>query len=233
MSNKIWAIVPSAGSGKRFGGSAPKQYTPLHGKQVIHRTLERLSAVSELSGILVGVAAETDLTLSDPSTGRLKVETYIGGATRSETVLKGLKRLIDCGRGDEWALIHDAARPLITPELVSELVNSVGFDARGGFLAIEVVDTLKKAKNGRSLETIDRGQHWCAQTPQLFPVGRLFDALCAGKEKNITFTDEANAMEFLGYAPLLVKGSRENLKLTEPEDMIFASAILDTQEKTS
>ncbi len=233
MSNKIWAIVPSAGSGKRFGGSAPKQYTPLHGKQVIHRTLERLSAVSELSGILVGVAAETDLTLSDPSTGRLKVETYIGGATRSETVLKGLKRLIDCGRGDEWALIHDAARPLITPELVSELVNSVGFDARGGFLAIEVADTLKKAKNGRSLETIDRGQHWCAQTPQLFPVGRLFDALCAGKEKNITFTDEANAMEFLGYAPLLVKGSRENLKLTEPEDMIFASAILDAQEKTS
>ena len=233
MSNKIWAIVPSAGSGKRFGGSAPKQYTPLQGKQVIHRTLERLHAVSELSGILVGVAAETDLTLSDPSTGRLKVETYIGGATRSETVLKGLKRLIDCGRVDEWALIHDAARPLITPELVSELVNSVGFDARGGFLAIEVVDTLKKAKNGRSLETIDRGQHWCAQTPQLFPVGRLFDALCAGEEKNITFTDEANAMEFLGYAPLLVKGSRENLKLTEPEDMIFASAILDTQEKTS
>lgn len=233
MSNKIWAIVPSAGSGKRFGGSAPKQYTPLHGKQVIHRTLERLHAVSELSGILVGVAAETDLTLSDPSTGRLKVETYIGGATRSETVLKGLKRLIDCGRGDEWALIHDAARPLITPELVSELVNSVGFDARGGFLAIEVVDTLKKAKNGRSLETIDRGQHWRAQTPQLFPVGRLFDALCAGKEKNITFTDEANAMEFLGYAPLLVKGSRENLKLTEPEDMIFASAILDAQEKPS
>ncbi|MEO1864797.1 MAG: 2-C-methyl-D-erythritol 4-phosphate cytidylyltransferase, partial [Pseudomonadota bacterium] len=71
------------------------------------------------------------------------------------------------------------------------------------------------------------------QTPQLFPVGRLFDALCAGKEKNITFTDEANAMEFLGYAPLLVKGSRENLKLTEPEDMIFASAILDAQEKAS
>ncbi|MHC8864909.1 2-C-methyl-D-erythritol 4-phosphate cytidylyltransferase [Arenicellales bacterium IMCC57338] len=233
MSNKIWAIVPSAGSGKRFGGSAPKQYTPLQGKQVIHRTLDRLHAVLELSGILVGVAAETDLTLSDPSTGRLNVETYIGGATRSETVLKGLKRLIDCGRVDEWALIHDAARPLITPELVSELINSVGFDARGGFLAIEVVDTLKKAKNGRSLETIDRGQHWCAQTPQLFPVGRLFDALCAGKEKNITFTDEANAMEFLGYTPLLVKGSRENLKLTEPEDMIFASAILDTQEKTS
>ena len=233
MSNKIWAIVPSAGSGKRVGGSAPKQYTPLRGKQVIHRTLDRLHAVLELSGILVGVAAETDLTLSDPSTGRLNVETYIGGATRSETVLKGLKRLIDCGRVDEWALIHDAARPLITPELVSELVNSVGFDVRGGFLAIEVVDTLKKAKNGRSLETIDRGQHWCAQTPQLFPVGRLFDALCAGKEKNITFTDEANAMEFLGYAPLLVKGSRENLKLTEPEDMIFASAILDAQEKTS
>ena len=168
MSNKIWAIVPSAGSGKRFGGSAPKQYTPLHGKQVIHRTLERLSAVSELSGILVGVAAETDLTLSDPSTGRLKVETYIGGATRSETVLKGLKRLIDCGRGDEWALIHDAARPLITPELVSELVNSVGFDVRGGFLAIEVVDTLKKLKTVAALKRLTEGNTGVHRRPNFF-----------------------------------------------------------------
>ena len=233
MSNKIWAIVPSAGSVKRFGGSGPKQYTLLRGKQVIHWTLERLRAVSELSGILVGVAADNDLPLLEPSSSRLEVETYIGGATRSETVLKGLKRLIDCGHKDEWALIHDAARPLITPELVSELVNSVDFDARGGLLAIEVVDTLKEIKNGRSLGTIDRGKHWRAQTPQLFPVGRLFEALCAGREKNITFTDEANAMEFLGYAPLMVKGSSENLKLTEPEDMIFASAILEAQEKTN
>ena len=146
MSNKIWAIVPSAGSGKRFGGSGPNQYTLLRGKQVIHWTLERLRAVSELSGILVGVAADNDLTLLEPSSSRLEVETYIGGATRSETVLKGLKRLIDCGHKDEWALIHDAARPLITPELVSELVNSVDFDARGGLLAIEVVDTLKEMK---------------------------------------------------------------------------------------
>ena len=231
MSNRIWAIVPSAGSGKRFGGSEPKQYTPLRGKQVIQWTLERLQAVSELSGILVGVAADADLTLLEPTNSRLNVETYIGGATRSETVLKGLKRLIDSGHNNEWALIHDAARPLITPELVSELVKRVGFDVRGGLLAIEVVDTLKKIKNGRSLETIDRGQYWRAQTPQLFPVGRLFEALCAGKEKNITFTDEADAMEFLGYTPLLVKGSRKNLKLTEPEDMIVASAILDAQEK--
>ncbi|XXK20991.1 2-C-methyl-D-erythritol 4-phosphate cytidylyltransferase [Arenicellales bacterium nBUS_48] len=231
MSNRIWAIVPSAGSGKRFGGSEPKQYTPLRGKQVIQWTLERLQAVSELSGILVGVAADADLTLLEPTNSRLNVQTYIGAATRSETVLKGLKRLIDSGHNNDWALIHDAARPLITPELVSELVNRVGFDVRGGLLAIEVVDTLKKIKNGRSLGTIDRGQHWRAQTPQLFPVGRLFEALCAGKEKNITFTDEANAMEFLGYAPLLVKGSRKNLKLTEPEDMIVASAILDAQEK--
>ncbi len=231
MSNRIWAIVPSAGSGKRFGGSEPKQYTPLRGKQVIQWTLERLQAVSELSGILVGVAADADLTLLEATSSRLNVETYIGGATRSETVLKGLKRLIDSGHNNEWALIHDAARPLITPELVSELVKRVGFDVRGGLLAIEVVDTLKKIKNGRSLETIDRGQHWRAQTPQLFPVGLLFEALCAGKEKNITFTDEANAMEFLGYAPLLVKGSSKNLKLTEPEDMIVASAILDAQEK--
>ena len=148
---------------------------------------------------------------------------YHGGATRKQSVLNGLLAMRAQLADDDWVLVHDAARPGLTPALVERLIGEVQSDTVGGLLALPVVDTLKRGDaDGRSEATISRDGLWAAQTPQMFRYALLQRAL----EQASEVTDEASAVEALGLRPKLVEGSPRNFKITLPHDVTLAEMHL-------
>lgn len=148
------------------------------------------------------------------------------GAARRDSVLAGLRALAATGaRDDDWVLVHDAARPGLAPQLLERLRDRLGESAVGGLLALPVSDTVKRtADDGRSVAaTVERERLWLAQTPQMFRLGLLLDALSA----HAGVTDEAAAVERAGHAPLLVEGARANFKVTTAEDLELMRALLE------
>jgi 2-C-methyl-D-erythritol 4-phosphate cytidylyltransferase len=124
---------------------------------------------------------------------------------------------------DDWVLVHDAARCLITPEQINTLIDVCAHDAVGGLLALPLPDTLKQEKHGRVVATLERTDKWLAQTPQMFRLGALQLALAQAGD---AVTDEASAMELGGMSPLLVQGSAQNFKVTYPADFALAQSVL-------
>jgi len=148
----------------------------------------------------------------------------VGGATRAATVANGLAELQRRGAAaDDWVLVHDAARCLLQPTWVDRLIDACLADAVGGLLALPLADTLKQAEGGRAQRTLQRGDKWAAQTPQMFRLGLLQRALA---QAGNAVTDEASAIEALGHAPLLVLGELENFKITWPQDLVLAERLL-------
>ncbi len=223
---KLFALVPCAGVGARAGGRAPKQYAPLAGRPMVAHTLDALRQVRRLSGVLVVLAPHDswfDEALRDEAIDASWVA-RCGGDTRAQSVANGLVELRNRGAVDsDWVLVHDAARCLLRPAWVDRLIDSCIDDAVGGLLALPVADTLKRARAGRATSTVDRADTWGAQTPQMFRVGTLQDAL---QRAGAHVTDEAGAIEAIGLAPRLVQGDAGNLKVTWPEDFARAEALL-------
>ena len=154
-----------------------------------------------------------------------------GGATRAETVFNGLNYLLEQGAvPQDWVLVHDAARCLISPAQIDALIDACLADPVGGLLAHRLADTLKAEQDGRVAATVARADTWLAQTPQMFRIGPLRQALQAAGEQ---VTDESSAMEAMGWQPRLVPGSARNFKVTYPEDFALAEALLlsDTHRK--
>ena len=152
-----------------------------------------------------------------------------GGATRALSVLNGLNFLHAQGAdAHDWVLVHDAARCLVTPGQIDALIDACAADPVGGLLAHKLPDTLKREVGGRVADTLDRSDKWLAQTPQMFRVGMLLDAL---KQAGDKVTDESSAMEAAGFQPLLVQGSAQNFKVTYPEDFALAEAVLTARLK--
>jgi 2-C-methyl-D-erythritol 4-phosphate cytidylyltransferase len=150
-----------------------------------------------------------------------------GGASRAQTVSHGLADLLQHGATvDDWVLVHDAARCLIRPQWVDALIDACLDDPVGGLLALPVADTLKDERQGRVASTVDRANKWQAQTPQMFRIGMLRDAL---DHAGAQVTDEASAIESLGLAPRLVRGSLENFKVTYANDFDLAERLLRTR----
>ena len=223
-------VIPCAGSGSRAGGEGPKQYQMLAGEPMVMHTLRAFARVPGLARVVL-VTAPQDArmpallaTLGDP---RFEVVAN-GGATRADSVLAGLQHLSDCAVPEEdWVLVHDAARCLITPALIERLVQSCAHDAVGGLLAVPLPDTLKVADAARAVRTLRRDDKWLAQTPQMFRLGRLRQALHAAQTQGFEgITDEASAMERLGVSVALVEGHTQNFKLTYPQDFELAEAVL-------
>jgi 2-C-methyl-D-erythritol 4-phosphate cytidylyltransferase len=147
-----------------------------------------------------------------------------GGSTRASSVFNGLPALLELGADPgDWVLVHDAARCLITPAQIDTLIDACQNDAVGGLLALKLPDTLKREVGGRVAQTVDRADKWLAQTPQMFRIAELQQALQAAGD---AVTDEASALEFVGKAPLLVEGSALNFKVTYPQDFALAQAVL-------
>jgi 2-C-methyl-D-erythritol 4-phosphate cytidylyltransferase len=219
---RYFALIPCAGLGSRAGTAGPKQYERVGGQPMVWHTLSAFAGVKRIARTLVVVAPGDGFFERNPTTSALVVPA--GGPTRAATVANGLRELRRVGAVDQdWVLVHDAARCLVTPELIDRLIDRCKDDEVGGLLAHPLADTLKIAQDGRVASTLDRGDKWQAQTPQMFRVGMLRQALEAAGDK---VTDEASAIEAMGLKPLLVEAGGQNFKVTYPEDFAMAEAVL-------
>ena len=218
---RFFALIPCAGHGSRAGTVGPKQYEPIAGKPIVMHTLAAFAAVKRIAKTLVVVAQDDGFFSRNfaPVTA-----SACGGETRAISVANGLHELRKLGADSrDWVLVHDAARCLITPALIDSLIDACEGDDVGGLLAQPLADTLKIGNGGRVAETLSRDDKWLAQTPQMFRIGPLLEALeQAGDE----VTDEASAMEAVGQRPLLVAGGAQNFKVTYPDDFALAEAVL-------
>ncbi|MBX3623783.1 MAG: 2-C-methyl-D-erythritol 4-phosphate cytidylyltransferase [Rhizobacter sp.] len=222
----LYALVPCAGIGERAGAGGPKQYAAVAGKPMVRHTLEALAQVTRLRQTLVVLSPQDDqFPHHVPGTSAWVAK--VGGASRAMTVANGLAHLRERGaKADDWVLVHDAARCLVQPQWIDDLIDACLNDAVGGLLALPLADTLKAETAGRVSATIDRARKWAAQTPQMFRIGLLQDALAHAGD---AVTDEASAIEALGHAPLLVPCSMENFKITWPADFALAERLLRTR----
>jgi 2-C-methyl-D-erythritol 4-phosphate cytidylyltransferase len=232
--SRLFVLIPCAGSGSRAGGAGPKQYQRIAGRPMVRHTLEAFRALAgRFAGIALVVSPQDrEISAALPSFPAEREHLLqVGGATRAASVRNGLQALKQvAGAGPhDWVLVHDAARCLVTPTQIEALISACEHDAVGGLLAQRLADTLKAASpDGRVAQTLTRADKWLAQTPQMFRIGMLLEAL---ERAGDAVTDEAGAIEAIGLAPLLVPGSAQNFKLTYPEDFALAEALL--QSRTS
>jgi 2-C-methyl-D-erythritol 4-phosphate cytidylyltransferase len=233
--DRVFVVVPAAGGSTRFGAAIAKQYADLAGAPLLARTLERLRSIDSEMTFVVVAADDREFERRVGARPRLEV-LRCGGATRAETVRNALEALsARCANGD-WVVIHDAARPCVPRAALARLVQALRDDPVGGLLAIPMADTLKRAAGDhdtpRVARTEDRFGLWQAQTPQMFRYAVLAAAMA--DDDALRCTDESQAVEALaakgGCAmPRLVQGSAENIKVTYPEDLALAAAILQVQ----
>lgn len=226
--SRHYVLIPAAGSGSRMGSERPKQYLPLAGKPMIAHTVQAFQQSARIEAIYVVLSSDDTDWEACVSTTHLNpsaVPVHVlrcGGATRAETVLNGLEKMPV--KAEDWVLVHDAARPGITLEMLNRLLDTLQDDPVGGLLAIPLADTLKRAdKHQRVEKTEPRESLWQAQTPQMFRHAMLKQALT---QAGGLPTDEAQAIEALGHAPKLVMGGLLNLKVTYPQDLVLMETLL-------
>lgn len=222
---KLHAVIPAAGSGARMGAEFPKQYLKLRGKPLIQHVIDTFEQSPQIDSVHVLLNAHDAHWMASNITLGAKTNVHFcGGATRSETVLNGLSTIASVANGDDWVLVHDAARPGLNHAMLNQLIEQLREDTVGGLLAIPLADTLKLADaDQRAQKTIPREQLWQAQTPQMFRLSTLKEAL---KAFHGVPTDEAQAIEALGLQPKLVLGGLRNLKVTYPEDLTVLNALI-------
>ena len=230
MNVKIVALVPAAGTGTRLGDALPKQYLDVSGYPMIYHALFALSRISRIASINVVLSpadSHWQSLIAGAGAGRQlgsRVVTLpVGGPSRGESVLNGLKAMAGDMRADDWVMVHDAARPCIRVELVEQFIDELENDPVGGLLALPQADTIKRDDgNLRVAKTLDREGTWRAQTPQMFRYAMLAAAL----ERQPGASDEAQAIEALGHQPKLVMGDSANLKVTYAPDLRLARLLL-------
>ncbi|MBU6501509.1 MAG: 2-C-methyl-D-erythritol 4-phosphate cytidylyltransferase [Burkholderiales bacterium] len=227
--SRFFVLIPCAGTGSRAstrivshsGAAVPKQYQPLAGIPLVLHTLAAFAAVPRIADLLVVVAPQ-DHFFEQHSAPVLVAN--CGGSTRARSVFNGLNVLLTHGAMPvDWVLVHDAARCLITPAQINTLIDACMHDEVGGLLAHKLADTLKSGSDGRVAATLERGDKWLAQTPQMFRIGALIEALRRAGDR---VTDEAGAMEAMGHRPRLVPADAQNFKVTYAQDLALADIIL-------
>ena len=230
---RFHALVPCAGTGSRAGTVLPKQYQPVAGKPMVLHTLQALAQVPQIDqGWVVVAPKDTQMAMLVEGWPARFARLACGGQSRAQSVFNGLSAMMAQGvAAHDWVLVHDAARCLITPQAVSNLIEACKDDPVGGLLALPLPDTLKSqtlgAQSPRVAGTVTREDKWLAQTPQMFRIGDLHTALAQAAASDFEgVTDESSAMERQGLAPRLVVGSAQNIKITYPADFAFAELVL-------
>ncbi|MBZ2188382.1 2-C-methyl-D-erythritol 4-phosphate cytidylyltransferase [Alcanivorax sp. JB21] len=233
---RVFALVPAGGSGTRMGAPLPKQYLSLHGMTLAEHTLARLLACARIERIVVAVGEDDHWWSALPVASHRRVSTAAGGALRAQSVLNGLQALGQWASDSDWVLVHDMARPCLRVSDIHKLLAACTDE--GAILALPVADTVKQSpETGDAVisATLPRAQIWRALTPQLFPIGALRSALekaLANAAKDAgEITDEASAMEALGWRPALVVGQADNIKVTWPADLALAGFYLRQQQR--
>lgn len=229
INSKLAVIVPAAGIGKRMQALQPKQYLIIEQQTVLEHTIERLLSHPKIAKIVIVISKGDNYFATTALPNLARVSTVFGGKDRVDSVRAGLKSI----NTEEfpWVLVHDAARPCVSHEDISALINKCTTANTGGLLATPIRDTIKRSNDlGLVTETVDRQQLWHALTPQMYPTTILLKAIETALTDNITITDEASAIEYAGGESILVEGSDENLKITRPDDLHLAEFILTKQQ---
>jgi len=223
-----WCVIPAAGSGSRLGGTLPKQYLPVLGRALLERTMERIASHPRIAGLMVVLAAADTRWPGIEQCAGKPVRTATGGAERAHSVRAGLEALCEFVSPDACVLVHDAARPAVTHEELTHLIEAGSRHPVGAVLAAPVTDTLKRSRVDRVIDaTIERERLWRALTPQMFRLEDLLVALAA--HPDAAPSDDAQALEAMGRFPLLVEGSAANIKVTRAEDLPLIECILRAQ----
>ncbi|OFA05071.1 2-C-methyl-D-erythritol 4-phosphate cytidylyltransferase [Duganella sp. HH101] len=229
---RYFALLPAAGVGARMAADGPKQYLTVGGKPMLRHAVDAFRA-SDLVAHTYVVVSAADGQIDGVLPADLDGVTVLrcGGATRMDTVLNALRALQGVVAGGDMIMVHDAARPGLTPALIAKLIDGVGDDAAGGLLALPVVDTVKRATGivPVAATTVSRNGLWLAQTPQMFSYELLLRALGSAPDAN-AITDDASAVEMLGLSPRLIEGHPRNLKVTLPADIRIAEMYLAAGE---
>jgi 2-C-methyl-D-erythritol 4-phosphate cytidylyltransferase len=217
-------ILPAAGMGKRMGAGKNKLFIELKGIPVFIHTLRIFNSDDQCQEIIMSVHPDDQVEMNH-LIKKYQIEKKItfvsGGTERQHSVYNGLKNITV----DGIVLVHDAARPFIQKNLIADLVEAAeNFGA--AVVAVPVKDTIKKVANGMVIETVERSSLWAVQTPQAFRISLLYKAHQQAKKMGFLGTDDASLVEFLGEKVAIVKGDYNNIKLTTPEDLSFANAIL-------
>ncbi|AOH36372.1 2-C-methyl-D-erythritol 4-phosphate cytidylyltransferase [Luteimonas sp. JM171] len=223
----IWAVVPAAGHGSRFGGEIPKQYLEVAGEPLLGHTLRALLSHPGVAGAVVVLAPADRHWPGWTERDGKPVLTCVGGESRADSVLAGLQALPESVRADDFVLVHDAARPNLDPGDLTQLLERGRSDLVGAILAAPVRDTLKRAGDDGGIDgTEPRERLWRALTPQLFRRLQLGRALEAAREAGVAVTDESMAMERKGARPLLIEGREDNIKITTRADLAYFEFLL-------
>jgi 2-C-methyl-D-erythritol 4-phosphate cytidylyltransferase len=230
-SPRFHALIPCAGTGSRAGTLQPKQYQQVAGQPMVMHTLQALAQVPRLTSGWVILSSDDAHVWPEQGWPAHFQRLACGGLSRAQSVFNGLQAMLAAGLdARDWVLVHDAARCLVSPESVTRLIDTCQHDEVGGLLALPLPDTLKSEEGGRVLATVPREHKWLAQTPQMFRLQALHDALAAVAASGFAgITDDASAMERLGLKPRLVEGSAQNFKVTYPADFALAEAILGSR----
>lgn len=226
---KAAVIILAGGSGERFGNEGGKQLVEIAGKPILTWSAEAFDAVGDVGQIVVVCPEERhDEYLKnaiDPFPFVTPVEMAPSGPTRQESAFSGLEYVAD---KFEYVILHDGARPLVSPELIEHAINTLkgNIDCDGVVVAHPAVDTLKVVEDGVIVGTPDRTVFWNAQTPQAFRAGIYRRAHASALSDGFVGTDDSSLIERLGGRVLVVEGKRDNIKLTVPEDFAMISAAI-------
>ncbi|MDA3869062.1 MAG: 2-C-methyl-D-erythritol 4-phosphate cytidylyltransferase [Gammaproteobacteria bacterium] len=231
----IWAVIPAAGIGRRMQSDIPKQYLQLLGASVLANTIRRLLAADKISGLAIALRDDDQYWPKVEINSAKPVLRAKGGGERCDSVLSAMKALAQHENFDinnDWVLVHDAVRPCVRLNDIEQLIAQATLNDAGGLLALPVRDTMKRQTVGSEMvqQTVEREGLWHALTPQLFPCGVLQNALVRAMAEGIAATDESSAMELSGYAPLLVEGCEDNIKITRPGDLRLAELFMADQQ---
>jgi 2-C-methyl-D-erythritol 4-phosphate cytidylyltransferase len=228
--NRCWAIVPAAGIGRRMGSSVPKQFLALGKKTVLEHCLESLWHLPELAGLVLVSHGHPALACIQERFRSYRLLRADGGDKRCHSVLNGLVTLADQAAGDDWVLVHDAARPCVRQHDLRLLINALNGHEVGGLLGTRVHDTMKRIDAQNQVQaTVERRGLWHAHTPQMFRYTLLKECLERALRDGYEVTDEASALEHAGYQPLMVECHTDNIKITRPEDLELAEFFLQQQ----
>lgn len=219
-------MIVAGGAGSRLDSPVPKFEARLLGRPMVLYSLEAFERCGSIGSIILVVprdrlSAWSEQAVRSQGISRISA-TVAGGGTRQESVYNGLLAL---EADDEIVVVHDAARPLVTPALI-DAVAAVPEGAGGQTAAVPATDTLKRARDGNVAETLDRSGIVCAQTPQAFILEVLLDAHRRAVADGFIGTDDASLVERAGGTVAVAEGSRENMKITYASDIRCAEAIL-------
>lgn len=225
---RLWAVLPAAGSGSRFSAHTTKQYLFILGQTVMQHSVDRVCQLA-LAGCVLAIRQDDHVAQSLHFKRPELLHWVAGGKERMDSVLAALHYLQDKAQADDWVLVHDVARPCIQQAELNRLLTELAGDAVGGLLAVPVRDTLKRVVGTLVEQTVSREMLWQCQTPQMFRFGVLLQALQQAQRQQVLVTDEANAVELYGLPVKIVTGKADNIKITYPEDLALATAIMQMQ----